>query len=72
MALLSQISGLNSLPIFDASKPKGHEFPEINIDRLLTLGFQTSFIPETGLENVYRWYPVKWTNSVRQVDGEDN
>lgn len=56
VALLSQISGLNSLPIYDASKPKGHEFPGINIDRLLTLGFQTSFIPETGLENVYRWY----------------
>lgn len=53
---LGDISGVGRRYRFDTSKPKGHEFVGINIDRLKATGFEPSFTAETGLADVYRWY----------------
>lgn len=53
---LSNIAGFNGPVEFDASKPKGHEFPGINVDRLNAAGFRPSFTAEQGLAQAFRWY----------------
>ena len=54
--ILGDISGVGRRYRFDTSKPKGHEFAGINIDRLKATGFEPSFTAQTGLADVYRWY----------------
>ena len=54
--ILGDISGVGQCYRFDTSKPKGHEFVGINIDRLKATGFEPSFTSESGLASVYRWY----------------
>lgn len=54
--ILRNISGIDQKLKFDVSKPKGHEFPMINVDRLHATGFRPAFTAEHGLEHAYRWY----------------
>lgn len=61
--ILGRISGLGKEPRFDLTKPRGHEFPGINIDRLTTIGFRSSFTTEEGLEHAYRWYAEHANNA---------
>lgn len=53
--LLGEISGVTEWH-FDDTKPKGHEFPGINIDKLNSIGFAPSFDAKAGLEQAYHWY----------------
>lgn len=54
--VLSEISGVKESVRFDTSKPRGHEFPSISVDRLAGAGFQPSFTSERGLADAYHWY----------------
>lgn len=54
--IVGEISGVNNNYCFDTSKPKGHEFPGINVDNLKSIGFQPTIVAEKGLEHAYRWY----------------
>lgn len=56
VALLGRISGVGSRVIFDNSKPRGHEFDGISVDRLSKAGFSPHISLEAGIEAVYRWY----------------
>ncbi|KAB2919899.1 MAG: NAD-dependent epimerase/dehydratase family protein [Hyphomicrobiaceae bacterium] len=53
---LGDVSGVKRNIRFDLSKPRGHEFPNISVDRLRAAGFQPSFTAEEGLAHAYRWY----------------
>ena len=54
--ILGEISGIKQRWKFDASKPRGHEFPCSNVDRLRAIGFRPSFSAEQGLAHAFRWY----------------
>lgn len=65
--ILADISGVGNNYHFDVTKPKGHEFPAISIDRLNTCGFKPQFSVKTGLENVYQWYAENETIASKKI-----
>ncbi|PPD46795.1 MAG: GDP-fucose synthetase [Methylotenera sp.] len=55
VSILGDISGVKNW-YFDESKPKGHEFPGINIDQLNSINYSPNFDAKKGLEQAYHWY----------------
>lgn len=56
VGMLGQLSGVGDRVRFDTTKPKGHHFDGISVERLASIGFSPRRTLEEGLAETYRWY----------------
>jgi GDP-L-fucose synthase len=54
--ILARVTGFTGRLVFDTSKPDGTPRKLLNVDRLKSLGWESSIALEDGLAAVYSWY----------------